>query len=68
MAAFLFPFSLPARKLMLFSVTTLGFFTNRDVKAGEELTLNYHYSLGAHPGGPMFCECGQPSCVGRLMA
>ncbi len=39
--------------------------TRRDVRAGEELTLDYATSSGAE-GFAMECRCGSASCRGRV--
>ena len=38
----------------------------RFIKAGEELTYNYGYSLDDAEDNP--CRCGAPSCVGYIVA
>ena len=38
----------------------------RDIKAGEELTLNYGYDLEDYREHP--CRCGAPECVGYIVA
>ena len=39
------------------------FYAMRDVKPGEELTVNYGET---HHEGKLRCRCGAPDCVGRL--
>jgi uncharacterized protein len=39
------------------------FYAIRDVRAGEELTVNYGET---HHEGTLRCRCGAPGCVGRL--
>jgi len=39
------------------------FYAMRDVKPGEELTVNYGET---HHEGRLRCRCGAPGCVGRL--
>jgi SET domain-containing protein len=39
------------------------FYAMRDVKAGEELTVNYGET---HHEGKLRCRCGAPGCVGRI--
>ena len=39
------------------------FYAMRDVRLGEELTVNYGET---HHEGKLRCRCGAPSCVGRL--
>ena len=39
------------------------FYAMRDVRAGEELTVNYGET---HHEGTLRCRCGAPECVGRL--
>ncbi|KAL0222351.1 hypothetical protein RCL1_002205 [Eukaryota sp. TZLM3-RCL] len=39
-------------------------FANRDIKYGEELTFNYHYSKSYNLD--MQCFCGSSKCCGRL--
>ena len=39
------------------------FYAMRDVKPGEELTVNYGET---HHEGKLRCRCGAPGCVGRL--
>ena len=39
------------------------FYAMRDVRIGEELTVNYGET---HHDGQLRCRCGAPGCVGRL--
>jgi len=39
------------------------FYAMRDVKVGEELTVNYGET---HHEGRLRCRCGAPGCIGRL--
>ena len=39
------------------------FYAMRDVRVGEELTVNYGET---HHEGRLRCRCGAPGCVGRL--
>lgn len=39
------------------------FYAMRDVKPGEELTVNYGET---HHEGKLRCRCGSPGCIGRL--
>jgi SET domain-containing protein len=39
------------------------FYAMRDVKTGEELTVNYGET---HHEGKLRCRCGAPGCVGKL--
>lgn len=39
------------------------FYAMRDVRVGEELTVNYGET---HHEGQLRCRCGAPGCVGRL--
>ena len=39
------------------------FYAMRDVKVGEELTVNYGET---HHEGKLRCRCGAPGCVGRI--
>ena len=39
------------------------FYAMRDVRAGEELTVNYGET---HHEGQLRCRCGAPGCVGRI--
>ena len=39
------------------------FYAMRDVRLGEELTVNYGET---HHEGKLRCRCGAPGCVGRL--
>jgi SET domain-containing protein len=39
------------------------FYAMRDVKVGEELTVNYGET---HHEGQLRCRCGAPGCVGRI--
>ena len=39
------------------------FYAMRDVRMGEELTVNYGET---HHEGKLACRCGAPGCVGRL--
>jgi SET domain-containing protein len=38
----------------------------RDIKAGEEITFNYGYSLDEYREHP--CQCGAAECVGYILA
>lgn len=38
----------------------------RKIRVGEELTYNYHYDLEESKDYP--CLCGQPGCVGAILA
>lgn len=40
--------------------------TGRDIRAGEEITFNYGFSLEDHHDYP--CRCGSPNCVGFIVA
>lgn len=39
---------------------------NRDIAAGEELTINYGFDLTDYKDYP--CRCGAPDCVGYMVA
>ena len=39
------------------------FYAMRDVRPGEELTVNYGET---HHDGTLRCRCGAPGCIGRL--
>jgi len=39
------------------------FYAMRDVKPGEELTVNYGET---HHEGKLRCRCGAPGCIGRI--
>ncbi len=43
----------------------LNVFTNRDIKKGEELTLDYAYFLD-HTMEPFSCACSSPNCRGLI--
>ena len=45
----------------------LAFFAARDIRAGEELTYDYGYQVGAVKGQPIACHCASPACCGRLL-
>ena len=38
----------------------------RDIQQGEEITINYGYGLEDHTENP--CRCGEPDCVGYVVA
>lgn len=38
----------------------------RDIRPGEELTFNYGYGLADYQDHP--CGCGQPNCLGYIVA
>jgi uncharacterized protein len=38
----------------------------RDIRAGEEITINYGYDLDSYRDYP--CRCGSPECVGYIVA
>jgi SET domain-containing protein len=40
--------------------------SRRAIAAGEELTFNYGYTLDDYREHP--CQCGQPACVGYMVA
>lgn len=40
--------------------------TLRKIRAGEELTYNYHYDLEESKEFP--CRCGQRGCIGAILA
>jgi SET domain-containing protein len=40
--------------------------SNRDIKAGEEITFNYGFDLEDYRDYP--CHCGSPGCVGYIVA
>ncbi|KAK1300118.1 Histone-lysine N-methyltransferase SUVR5 [Acorus calamus] len=42
----------------------VGFYANRDIAAGEELTYDYRYTLQTGEGCP--CHCGALNCRGRV--
>ncbi len=37
-----------------------------DIQQGQELTMNYGYGLEDYPSNP--CLCGQPDCIGYIVA
>jgi histone-lysine N-methyltransferase SETDB1 len=45
----------------------VAFFTNSFVRAGTELTWDYHYKIGSVPEKTMYCFCMTPYCRGRLL-
>lgn len=45
----------PDKKIMVFS--------NRDIKAGEEITYDYKFQV---EDGSLRCTCGAPNCTGRM--
>ena len=47
----------------------VGIFALRNIKAGEELTYDYHFNHFGHEGATSFvCRCGAPQCRGTLDA
>ena len=44
----------------------IWFVANRDLEAGEELTINYGFDLTDYEDYP--CRCGAPDCVGYMVA
>ena len=38
-------------------------FSNRDIKAGEEITYDYKFQV---EDGSLKCTCGAPNCIGRM--
>ncbi|CAL8125083.1 unnamed protein product [Orchesella dallaii] len=45
----------------------VAFFTNKFVRAGTELTWDYHYEIGSVAGKTLHCFCDSPFCKGRLL-
>lgn len=45
----------------------IAFFSCRIIKAGEELTWNYNYSVGSVPSKVLYCHCGAKKCTGRIL-
>ncbi|XP_003747828.1 histone-lysine N-methyltransferase eggless [Galendromus occidentalis] len=45
----------------------LGFFTDRLIKAGEELTWDYRYEVGSVKGKRLLCYCNSANCRKRLL-
>jgi len=45
----------------------LAFFTNKNIKRGEELTFDYAYQPGTIPNRHMLCTCGQKECRKRIL-
>lgn len=45
----------------------LGFFTDRLIKAGEELTWDYNYEVGSVKGRKLPCYCNSANCRKRLL-
>lgn len=46
---------------------TVAFFAKRPIRAMEEITWNYNYSLGSIPGRSIQCNCDTLECRGRLL-
>lgn len=44
----------------------ISFFTNRDVPAYEELTIDYNYEIQGDDESAIFCHCGASNCRQRL--
>jgi [histone H3]-N6,N6-dimethyl-lysine9 N-methyltransferase len=45
----------------------IAFFAERNIKAGEELTWNYNYTVGDVPSKVLFCKCGAKNCKKRIL-
>lgn len=45
----------------------IAFFASRTIKAGEELTWNYNYTVGDVPSKVLYCKCGAPNCKKRIL-
>ena len=45
----------------------VGFFSERDIPPGEELTIDYSWMLGCWAGATMRCRCGHKVCRRRLL-
>ncbi|XP_077508278.1 histone-lysine N-methyltransferase eggless-like [Amblyomma americanum] len=45
----------------------VSFFAARYIRAGEELTWDYNYSVGSVPERIMYCYCRSAECRGRLI-
>lgn len=42
-------------------------FSNRTIKAMEEITWDYAYTIGSIPGRELICNCGSRYCKGRIL-
>ena len=49
-----------------FAEARIWIVASRDIKAGEELTINYNYDLDDYKQHP--CSCGASNCVGYMVA
>ncbi|ODM97156.1 Histone-lysine N-methyltransferase eggless [Orchesella cincta] len=45
----------------------VAFFTNKYIRAGTELTWDYHYEINSVSGRTLYCFCGTPYCRNRLL-
>lgn len=45
----------------------MAIFARKNIKAGTELTWNYHYVVGSVPGRVIHCHCNSKYCKGRLL-
>lgn len=45
----------------------VAFFANKHIKAHDEITWNYNYSMGAIPGRRIDCHCEAANCRGRIL-
>lgn len=41
---------------------SVGFFTNQNIAAGDELCWDYAYDTGSIPDRSIQCMCGKPKC------
>lgn len=45
----------------------VAFFALKHIKAYDEITWNYNYTMGQIPGRRIDCHCGAPNCRGRIL-
>jgi len=45
----------------------VAFFALQYIRAGTELTWDYHYEVGSVPDKVLYCYCGSSECRGRLL-
>lgn len=45
----------------------VAFFSNKLIKALDEITWNYNYKMGAIEGRRIDCHCGASNCKGRIL-
>lgn len=58
------PIMTPGSSAIYYSI---GIFSDGRIPAGQEITINYKYKIDGLPGRVLMCNCGTPSCKGRLL-